>query len=66
MPKNSQLFIDIGPNMSLVVGLPKIASWNTQERPRKPKRGTVGFNLQTKSLEYYNGSDWFTAPLSTA
>ena len=63
MPKGHPLFIDIGQGLSLMIGLPTIDSWKSLERPKKAKQGTFGFNLQTKHLEYYDGSDWYSAPL---
>jgi len=64
MQKNSPIFIDIGQGLSVMVGLPTIPSWNTPERPKKPAKGTFGFNTKTKNLEYWDGSDWFEAPMS--
>lgn len=63
MAKNSQLILNIGQGLSLLLGLPTIGSWDTQQRPKKPKSGTVGFNTQTMSLEFYNGSYWLEAPM---
>jgi len=37
-----------------------IPSWNTLGRPKKPKEATIGFNLETLSLDYWNGSAWLT------
>lgn len=65
MAKNpSPLFIDLGQGLSMMLGLPTIASWKTSERPKKPKPGTFGFNEQTNSLEYWDGTSWFSATLS--
>lgn len=63
MAKNSPLIIDIGQGLSLMVGLPTIASWKTNERPRNAKRGTFGFNIQTQKLEYWSGSAWYAASM---
>ena len=63
MSKNSTLFINIGKGLSMMVGLLTIASWNTASRPKKAKTGTFGFNIQTKSLEYWDGVSWFAASL---
>lgn len=62
--KNNSLLVEIGEGLSVMIGLPRISSWRTRTRPKKAKRGTFGFNSQTNSLEYYNGSDWFTALMS--
>ena len=64
MDKNSPLLVDIGQGLSLMIGLPRIATWDSHDRPKKAKRGTIGFNFQTSSLEYYDGSDWFESPMS--
>jgi hypothetical protein len=64
MPKNSPLFIDIGHGLSIMTGLPTIASWDTAGRPKKAMRGIFGFNYQTNNLEYWDGSVWFSAPMS--
>jgi len=63
MPKGSPLLIDIGQGLSLMVGSPTIASWKTSERPKNAKQGTFGFNTQTNSLEFWNGSFWLSAPM---
>jgi len=41
----------------------RIPSWNTAGRPKKPKRGTFGFNLQTRNLDYWNGLKWLKLPM---
>ncbi|MBI2049643.1 hypothetical protein HYT32_01935 [Candidatus Roizmanbacteria bacterium] len=64
MQKSSPLLLNLGQDLSIMIGLPKIASWKTAERPKKPKRGTFGFNVQTNNLEYFDGTDWFAAAMS--
>lgn len=64
MANNSGLFINIGEGLSIKPGLPTIATWKTSGRPKNPKRGTFGFNSQTSSLEYWDGSDWFGASMN--
>lgn len=59
MPNSQQLLVDIGEGLSIMIGLPTIASWETRDRPKKVKTGTLGFNIQTNSLEYYDGSHWY-------
>lgn len=61
MNKDYPLLMNIGHDLFLMLGLPKLTSWKTQERPKQPKLGTLGFNTQTSSLEYYDGSHWFAA-----
>lgn len=63
MPKGSPLIVEIGQGISLMVGMPTISSWKTGTRPKKAKRGTFGFNIETNSLEYCDGTDWYEAPL---
>ncbi|HET7099025.1 MAG TPA: hypothetical protein VFI61_02235 [Patescibacteria group bacterium] len=64
MPKNSPLFIEIGQGLSVMVGLPTISDWDTLGRPKEAKKGTFGFNSETDSLEFYDGSFWFSAPMT--
>jgi len=40
-----------------------IPSWNSLGRPKHPKIGNVGFNLETNNLEFWNGSLWYTLPM---
>jgi hypothetical protein len=63
---SSSILLDIGQGLSVILGLPKLTSWNTEDRPQGAKRGTFGFNSQTNSLEYYDGADWFAAPMQKA
>lgn len=64
MAKNSPLFIEIGPGISMMVGLPTIPTWDTNDRPKKPKQGTIGFNSETNELEFWNGSGWYAAEMA--
>jgi len=64
MRKNTPLLLDIGQGLSVMMGLVAIASWDTKSRPEGASRGTLGFNSQTKSLEYWDGSSWWKTPLS--
>lgn len=64
MPNNPTVIVDLGQGLSLMSGLPTISSWNTSNRPKKPKRGTFGFNVQTNNLEYWDGISWFAASMS--
>ena len=66
MPKSQSLMLDIGEGLSLMVGLPTIASWDTRNRPKKAKAGTFGFNFQTNRLEYWDGSYWLEAMMDEA
>lgn len=63
MSKNHPLLIDIGHGLSLAVGLTLIASWTTNKRPIRAKRGTFGFNTETSNLEYWDGSNWLAASM---
>lgn len=62
---SSSFLMGIG-GLSLMLGLPKINYWDTSGRPKKAKLGTFGYNSQTNSLEYFNGSYWLSAPLRKA
>ena len=66
MPPNQPPLIEIGPGLSLMIGLPTLATWKKTTRPAKPKRGTFGFNTDTSSLEYYDGADWYGAAMGQA
>jgi hypothetical protein len=63
MAKNSPVLINIGQGMSIMAGLPTISFWDELQRPKNPKPGTIGFNTSTRSLEYWNGTNWFSAQL---
>lgn len=62
--KNSPLFINVGPGLSMILGLLTISTWNTAGRPKNAKIGTFGFNFQTKNLEYWDGDSWYGAAMS--
>lgn len=64
MQKGAPLFMDIGQGLSLMIGLLAISAWETKDRPHGAKRGTIGFNSDTKNLEYWDGSSWYVAPMS--
>lgn len=65
MAFNQLRVIDIGRGQFMMADLPKITSWKTGQRPGKPKRGTLGFNSQTSQLEFFDGTAWFTASMSS-
>lgn len=62
--KNSPLFVEIGHGLSLMLGLPTIASWKISDRPKDPKPGTFGYNTDTNSLEFWDGANWLAASMS--
>ncbi len=64
MAKKSPVLVDIGQGLSLMVGLPTIAFWDIGSRPQKPQKGTFGFNFETNSLEYWDGTKWLSAPMT--
>lgn len=66
MEKNAPLLVEIGQGLSILLGLPTLASWDIKERPKNAKRGTFGFNTETKSLEYWDGTSWFAAVMLEA
>jgi len=63
MAKSSPIFINIGQGLSVMAGLPAIVSWDIKSRPKKAKSGTLGFNTQTNSLEYWDGNSWYSAQM---
>lgn len=64
MANKKYLLVDLGQGLSVRIGFPSIATWKTSTRPKKAKRGTLGFNTQTSNLEYWDGSSWLNAPMS--
>jgi len=63
MPRLQPTYIEIGKGLYKMIGLPAIASWDNKNRPKKVRAGTLGFNSQTNSLEYWDGSSWLEAPM---
>ena len=61
MANNYSVMLDIGQGLSLMIGIPTISSWVV--RPKRPRPGTVGFNLKTKRLEYFDGEAWYEAAM---
>lgn len=59
MPAAKQILLDIGEGLSLMIGLPTIATWKNNSRPKNAKPGTFGFNTQTNNLEFFDGKDWY-------
>jgi hypothetical protein len=64
MASSSPIFMDIGQGLSVMLGIPTLTEWNTDSRPKNARQGTLGFNKQTNSLEYFNGKYWLEAALS--
>lgn len=64
MAKVSPFFINIGPGLSMRIGLPVIISWDNSTRPKNPQRGTFGFNTETNHLEYWDGISWYAVSMS--
>jgi hypothetical protein len=64
MAQNHPILIDIGEGLSMMLGMPTILTWKTKDRPKEPKQGTFGFNSKTGNLEYWDGSDWYSAKMS--
>ncbi len=63
LSKNSSTYIEIGGGLSVMVGLPRIATWNTNGRPKKPEVGTLGFNTEIQSLEMWDGIAWYVVAM---
>lgn len=36
----------------------RIPSWNNLGRPKNPRTGTIGFNFEIQTLEYWTGTSW--------
>lgn len=66
MVNDTPVMLDIGQGLSIMLGLPRIRSWDTRSRPKSAKRGMFGFNSQTNSLEYFDGSNWLAAQMTQA
>lgn len=64
MASNQSVLLNLGQGLSLMLGMPAISTWKSEDRPRKAKRGTLGFNLQTNNLEYYDGESWYEASMT--
>lgn len=61
--KNQPFSVNLGQGLSLMIGLPTIMNWENKSRPQSTKVGTLGFNTQTNSLEYWDGTDWYAAKM---
>jgi hypothetical protein len=35
-----------------------IPCWTTEERPRDPLMGTLGYNISKGAIQFYNGESW--------
>lgn len=55
---NSNLYYDIGSNLSIMLGAVALASWNASGRPVTPRDFQIGFNTTTSKIEMWNGSVW--------
>lgn len=56
--KNSNLYYNIGNDLSIMLGSPTLATWNTAGRPAVGKLGLFGFNTETGKLEVYKDGAW--------
>jgi len=54
----------IRQGLSVLIGRQRIPSWNISGRPKKAKKGTLGFNMQTNRLEYWDGVKWLSMKMS--
>ncbi len=62
--KNNQLLVDSIGGKVLQLGATRINTWGTSTRPASPKKGTIGFNIETSALDIYDGSAWKSVTLS--
>lgn len=56
--ENATLYYDIGSNLSLPLGPPRMPNWNTAGRPSTPQDYEYGYNITTGAIEVWNGSTW--------
>lgn len=63
LSKNASTYLGIGSGLSVLIGLPRIPTWNTLGRPKQPKVGTIGLNTQTRCLEFWDGNIWIAMPM---
>lgn len=63
MASNQPLLIEIGEGLSLMLGLSTVTTWNSKNRPKNTRLGTFGFNIETNSLEYWDGDCWLEATM---
>ena len=61
---NANLYLGIGSNLSIELGLPRLPNWNTAGRPSPAKNFVYGFNTDTSTLEMWNGAAWVGTLLS--
>lgn len=66
MNKSQTIFLDIGNGLSVLVGQPTISRWKTSERPKKARKGSIGFNTETNTIEYWDGKNWYQAQMDEA
>ena len=64
MANKKSLLVNLGQGLSIMLGFPSVATWKTSTRPKKAKKGTLGFNTQTNNLEYWDGSSWWSVRMS--
>jgi len=53
----------IGQKESILSKIEIIPAWNTAGRPKDADSGTIGFNLNTSNLDYWDGSRWLKLPM---
>lgn len=58
------IYVEIGKGLYRMVGIPAISTWDNKTRPKKLRPGILGFNSETNSLEYWDGTDWLTAQMA--
>ena len=56
--KNGNLYLYIGSDLSIMLGGPRMPTWNTAGRPPAPALGAFGFNTTTGAMEVWDGSTW--------
>lgn len=62
--KNNQLLVDSIGGKVLQLGSTRINTWGTSTRPASPRKGTIGYNIESSALDVYDGSAWKSIILS--
>lgn len=61
--KNQPFYYDIGDNLSIMLGPPRMVVWGITGRPQSPHLGEFGFNDELLRIEIWMGFEWGYLPL---
>lgn len=56
---NRNYFIKLGGGLWTQLSKLRMPTWGTNTRPDTPKEGTYGYNIETNTLEIYDGTAWY-------